>query len=127
MTLVKVPLAGLMLLIIAAIMIALLGPAWASVDLTFTHAEKHGEVTAATIRQICDSGGVLRTFQQDKERFIQICRIDERYGCRVVDLVGKTWYEVTAYVKDCFTGKSLKDIDDYARNKFWSNTNMRIK
>lgn len=127
MSLIKIPLAGLMILIMAAIIIALLGPALAAVDLTYTHAEKHGEVTAATIRQICDAGGVLRTYQQDKARFIQICRIDERYGCRVIDLVGRTWYEVTAYVKDCFTGRSLRDIDDYARNKFWSQTNVRVK
>ena len=101
--------------------------AQASVDLQYSHAEKHGEITAATIRQLCDNGGALRLYQEDKNRFIQVCQIDTRYGCRIMDLFGRTWYEVTAYVKDCFTGKSLDDIDDYASKHSWSRSNEVIK
>lgn len=132
MTASRIPVIFFLVLIALAVIYYGLGAmATASVDLTWSHAaEKHGEVTAEAIRQICDNGGALRTYQQSKFRFIQICRIDERYGCRVLDLIDEKnwkWQEVTAFVKSCFDGKSLSDVDDYARKNYWTKTGVRIK
>jgi hypothetical protein len=85
------------------------------VDLNYSHALQEHPDTAQKVWDCLKTKGQYAAFQiEPGKRFLRTCLIDDAtIGFQIVDIVGKTVMEKTAYIKDGI--KSAKELFEYVR------------
>lgn len=66
-----------------------------------SHAERHPE--AYEVRECTERGDAIMLFRhrENPNRFAWLCQLpDGRWGIHVLEKVGETWEEITAFVRD---------------------------
>lgn len=85
------------------------------VDPKYSHALQEHPDTAPKVWDCFKSKGQYAAFQViPGKRFLRVCQLDDiTFGFQIVDIVGKTAMEKTAYIKDGM--KCAKELFDYVR------------